>query len=186
MPPKSPFSERHGFSRPKDITIREDAPEHLRYCVRQTAIDCGLGARTLRTVLCRLLRVAPDEENKYDREILAEVRELMNACPWSKVYDIIEELHAGLARSDQITGEDWASAFADQINWFFVDEGFGWQLEKGEIVTRGTEAFEAVVAEAISTLEASDRPTAAKCLHDALQTSRGDRKPIYAALPIMR
>jgi hypothetical protein len=38
-----PFSKRHGFgSGPKEITVREDAPEPLRYFVVQTAIDLGL------------------------------------------------------------------------------------------------------------------------------------------------
>ena len=42
-------------------------------------------------------------------------------------------------------------------------------MVEGKIVTRGTEAFEAVVTEATSALEASERPTAAKHLHEALQ-----------------
>jgi hypothetical protein len=93
----------------------------------------------------------------------------MYSCDWFKVYDIIEVLHAGLARSDEYDGEDNASVFADEINEFFIDEGIGWKIVDGKIVTRGTEAFEAVVAEATSALEASERPTAAKHLHKALE-----------------
>jgi hypothetical protein len=38
-----PFSKRHGFrGEPKEITVREDAPESLRYFVVQTSIDGGL------------------------------------------------------------------------------------------------------------------------------------------------
>ena len=55
------------------------------------------------------------------------------------------------------------------LNEFFIDEGIGWQLVDGKIVTRGTEAFESVVTEATSALETSQRPTAAKHLHEALQ-----------------
>ena len=42
MAPAQPFSKRHGFrSAPKEITVREDAPDPLRYFVMQTAIDLG-------------------------------------------------------------------------------------------------------------------------------------------------
>jgi len=58
---------------------------------------------------------------------------------------------------------------ATAINSFFIEEGIGWQLVDGQIVTRGTEAFEAVVTEATVALEGSERPTAAKHLHEALQ-----------------
>ena len=30
MPPEQPFSKRHQFSSPKEITVREDAPKNLR------------------------------------------------------------------------------------------------------------------------------------------------------------
>ena len=36
-----PFSKRHGFNRGKDVTIRDDAPENLRYFVVQTTLDLG-------------------------------------------------------------------------------------------------------------------------------------------------
>ena len=42
MAPAQPFSKRHGFrGDPKEITVREDAPEPLRYFVVQTAIELG-------------------------------------------------------------------------------------------------------------------------------------------------
>ena len=42
MAPADPFSKRHGFrGDPKEIAVREDAPESLRYFVVQTAIELG-------------------------------------------------------------------------------------------------------------------------------------------------
>ena len=42
MDPAQPFSKRHGFrGEPKEITVREDAPDALRYFVVQTAIELG-------------------------------------------------------------------------------------------------------------------------------------------------
>ena len=55
------------------------------------------------------------------------------------------------------------------MNTFFVEEGIGWQLVNGQIVTRGTEAFESVVKDAGKALKKSGRPTAASHIHEALQ-----------------
>jgi hypothetical protein len=162
------FSKRQGFSSAKDITIREDAPENLRYFVVHTAISLGWREPSaLRDVLCRVLRVQAG--NRWDSAIRDEVQELIYSCEWFKVYDIIEVLYAGLARTDEYDGEGNASVFADEINEFFIDEGIGWKIVDRKVVTRGTEAFEAVVTEAISDLETSERPTAANHLHQALQ-----------------
>jgi AbiJ N-terminal domain 4 len=164
------FATRHGFSPAKGITIHEDAPESLRYFVLQIAADLGWRPDPVRRIICRVLRVTPNEERNYrDQHIRAEVRELMSTCPWFKVYDIIEALHAGLARHDEYNGGDDAGLFADEINKFFVDEGVGWQIVDGKLVTRGSEAFETMVTQATSALEMSARPTAAKHLHEALE-----------------
>jgi hypothetical protein len=166
-----PFSKRHGFSRAKDITIREGAPENLRFFVLDTAMRLGwLPPSRLLEVLYRVLRVPINE--RYRRgsphdEARAEA--LIETCDWFKVYDIIEVLYAGFARSDEHDGEDNAGVFAYEVNEFFIDEGIGWQIVAGKIVTRGTEAFETVVTEATSALETSERPTAAKHLHEALE-----------------
>src|ERR1700756_4904529 len=117
MPLEQSFSSRHGFSPAKAITIHEDAPENLRYFVVQIAADLGWRPDPLRRIICRVLRVIPI--NRGDRDIQFEVQELMNTCPWFKVYDIIEALHASFARNDYNIGGDEAGAFADEINKFF-------------------------------------------------------------------
>lgn len=169
MPLEQPFSRRHGFTEAKEITIRGDAPKHLRYIVVETANDLGCPPDLLRRILCRVLRVTPNARNRIGSAILDEVQSLIDGCDWFKVYDIIEALHVSLARGDEYSGEQNAGVFADEINEFFVEEGIGWQLVNGQIIARGTEAFEAVVTEAASALETSQRPTAAKHLHEALQ-----------------
>jgi hypothetical protein len=55
------------------------------------------------------------------------------------------------------------------LSAFFIEEGIGWQFINGQVITRGTEAFEALVTEAGAALEAAERPTAAKHLHEAVQ-----------------
>jgi hypothetical protein len=88
-----------------------------------------------------------------------------------KVYDIIEALQARFA------GTQAAQPFAEALNEFFIEEGIGWQLVDGKIVTRGTEAFEAVVTNATSALATSQRPTAAGHLHEALEALSRRPKP---------
>src|SRR5438045_7261448 len=80
----------------------------------------------------------------------------------------IEGLQAAMARHDEQQGGDDAQKFAADINAYFFEEGIGWQLVDGRIVTRGTEAFEAVVKDAGNGLEESGRPTAAGHIHEAL------------------
>ena len=173
---EQPFSKRNRYRTPKEITLREVAPENLRYFVVQTAKDLGWGPASLRPIVCRVVRVSPDPSNWTEYpNVDDEVNRLVSECEWFKVYDIIEALYAAMAKQDAITRKTAprfahnASKFAEEVNDFFIEEGIGWQLVDGRIITRGTEAFEAVVSEATGALQASERPTAANHLHEALQ-----------------
>jgi AbiJ N-terminal domain 4 len=159
---EQPFSKRNRFAGgPKEITVREDAPEPLRYFVVQKAIDLGLSPSFLRRLLCRVLRRTPDPSNWSEHpNIWDEIQSLISGCDWFKVYDFIEALQANFAQR-------YDGSFSDAVNEFFVEEGIGWQLDNGQILTRGPEAFEAMVTEATVALETSQRPTAAKHLHEA-------------------
>jgi|SRR5271157_50601 len=173
MPPRQPFSKRQGYlNEAREITIREDAPENLRYCVTQTAIEMGYYPSTLREIMCRVLREVPNRGNWSEYpNVWGEVQDLMAGCEWFKVYDIIEALHAHLRESDRESGikqQRHASQFADEINSFFLEKGIGWQLVNGEIVTRGDEAFENTVKTAVKVLEGDEKPTAAGHLQFAL------------------
>ena len=170
MPLEQPFSKRYRYSAAKEITIREDAPESLRYFTLQTAKDLGWGPSSLRPIVCRVLRVPPDQSNWSEYpNIDYEVTGLMSGCAWFKVYDIIEALYGQMAKTDRERGGTDAPQFAKALNEFLVEEGVGWQLVDGHIVTRGAEGFESVVTKATAALKASERPTAAKHLHEALQ-----------------
>ena len=85
----------------------------------------------------------------------------MHECPWYKVDHFIEAIHRELTPDEQYR-------FDPAINACLLEEGIGWQLTEGQIVTRGTEAFEAVVTDAVDALNATNRPTAARHVHDAL------------------
>lgn len=173
-----PFSARHRYAGAKEITIREDAPEGLRFLVLDAARELGWSPSSLRSLVCRMLRVGPDRGNWSEYpNIWDEVTYLIGRCEWFRVYDIIEALYVALAEHDELRGEDKATLYAEEINRAFIEDGIGWKLADGQIVTRGDEAFEAVVAEAHRSLVASARPTAASHIKDALECMSRRPKP---------
>jgi hypothetical protein len=161
------FSKRNRYSgADKEITIREDAPKNMRYVVLQTAVEIGWGPSSLRRVLCRVLRVPPNEKANWSEypNIWGEVQDLIYGCEWFQVYDFVEALYAWIAKHN----EEQADQLAEALNTYFIDEGIGWQLVGGHVVTRGTEAFEAVISGATAALKSSNRPTAESHVHEAL------------------
>jgi len=69
---EQPFSKRNRYAGPKEITIREAAPENLRYFVVQTAIDLGWRPSRLRDVICRVLRATPSPRHR-DSDIQKDI-----------------------------------------------------------------------------------------------------------------
>ncbi|MBZ5635268.1 MAG: hypothetical protein LAO55_19255 [Acidobacteriia bacterium] len=190
------FSRREKYSsEPPEITIREEAPENLRYCVLDTVKDLGFeklgwnvdppfakycGPSGLRDIICRLLRKAPNKDNWSEfPNVWGEVQDLVNECKWFRVYDIIEAFHACFAKHDAEERTDIAKRFADSMNEFFSDAGIGWKLTNGKIVMRGPEAFEDAMETARSELLEDERPTAAGQIHEALLALSRRPEPNY-------
>lgn len=164
------FSKRNRYAGVSpEITIREDAPEGLRFTVLELPVELGWSPSPLRDVVCRTLRIRPDPGNWSEYpNIWDEVQRLVYGCDWFKVYDIIEALYAAMIRDDQRSGGNDAERFEAEINAYFLEEGIGWQLVGGQVLTRGTEAFEAVVQNAEGALIVGGRETAASHIREAL------------------
>ena len=180
--PRKPFSKRHGYSsQRREITIREDAPENLRYFVLDTAIQFGFGPHALREDACAVLHVRPDRNNWSEYpNVWEEVQKLISDCDWFRVYDFIERFYARLLEADEDLPKKKRRApeFQSALNEFFAEQGIGWQLiAEGEIVTRGTEAFEAGVHEAVVALDAAGRTTARDEIHEAVADLSRRPKP---------
>src|SRR6266446_5217153 len=156
--PRKPFSKRHGYSsQPREITIREDAPESLRYFTLETVIQLGFGPHALREDACAVLHVRPEPGNwSAYPNVWEEVQRLIYECDWFRVYDFIERLYVRFLEADEELAKEkrYAPEFQSALNDFFVEQGIGWQLTAaGEIVTRGTETFEATLRGAVETLK---------------------------------
>jgi hypothetical protein len=168
--PKKPFSKRYGYrSRPKEITVWEDAPENLRHFVLETAGAAGYGPSDVRNLICSVLHRRPDPNNWSEYpNVWGEAQELAYGCEWFKFYDFVEEICRSLANSTAENAQERSAQFQDALNEFFVDEGIGWQMVDREIVTRGTETFESSVHGAVEALEAAARVSARNEIHEAL------------------
>ncbi len=58
------FSDRHGYSGAEpDISIREDAPDFLRFQVASIAEKCDLRPGEIRSIVCNVLLEVPDSRN---------------------------------------------------------------------------------------------------------------------------
>ena len=167
--PKRPFSKRLGFAKPKDISVWEDAPEALRHFALDQLYTANYGPTKIRDLLCAMLHVRPWAPPEKARR---EAESLIYECEWFKVYDFMEAIYADLKRAPvsdyQDRDEDKAQDFHNSLNAFFVDEGIGWQMIEGGIVTRGTEVFESNMHAAVQTLDAAGRTTARDEIHEAL------------------
>ncbi len=173
--PKKPFSKRFGYkSQPKEITIREDAPENLRHFVLDTAVELGFGPYPLRDAICSVLHTRPDPGNWSEYpNVWGEAEGLVYGCEWFHFYDFVEKVREGISKpggtgEQRLEAPQYAKRFEAALNEFFVDEGIGWQMIEGEIVTRGTETFESNVHGAVEALESAGRLTARDEIHEAL------------------
>jgi hypothetical protein len=89
---------------------------------------------------------------------------LVYECDWLRVHELMESVNAYFEKTSPIA----AMEFAQRLNDVFIEQGIGWQIVNGEIVTRGDEAFESTVKTAVGVLEEDTKPTAAGHLRFAL------------------
>jgi hypothetical protein len=164
------FSKRLGLSQEQEteITIREDAPQHVREAILIVAEhDLDLSPSTIRSVLCNTLRKIPDSNNwsQYPN-IWWECEYLIENCPWYKVYDFVESLYGTLHKSsDPVRASVWEKL----INECFIEQGVGWHMVEGQLESRGPEGFKVAVDTARQSLEEAKLPTAHDEIHEAMK-----------------
>ncbi|MGT0191453.1 AbiJ-NTD4 domain-containing protein [Burkholderia pyrrocinia] len=165
------FSERNGFAQihAAPITSRLEASEELRGVVVNTALDSGFKPDKLRELLCRMLQKRPDSNNWSPGNVESEVRGLLDDAQWYEVYDFIELL----ASLHSFHHEE----FQQGINRYFFVNGIGWSIDSaGQVVYRGDEGFDRVVADAHATERSQGHMTASRELHEAIKDL--SRRPV--------
>lgn len=172
---RSSFSERFGYRAPDaEITIREDAPEAVRAGVLMLGYSAGIGAGTMRDVVCTALLKRPDPNNWSSGNIENEVYRLIDDAPWYKIYDIAELLYVEVNKADFTDAKQ--HDYERRLNQLFCEQGVGWQMKNGAIVVRGSEAFALATRDAVTTMLDAGSPTAAREIHEALTDI--SRRPI--------
>ncbi len=168
-----PFSDRYGYHADDvavEITVREDAPDELRYAIPQIARQCKISFTTMREVICQILLVQPDPYNWSEiPNVRDEVNNLIGTCPWFKVYDIAEALH------DEIYYV-YEQKFSDLLNQFLRTNGIGWEMLEGQIMYRGSDVFTDSTKRAVTVLAQSNLPRAAGEIQEALRDI--SRRPV--------
>jgi hypothetical protein len=172
QPRPTPFSERHGYELAEpEITVREDAPETLRFAIAQIAVDAGMSPSAIRNVTCSVLFTRPDPSNWSEYpNIWEEVLDLLQQCAWFQVYDIAEAIYRALQPNSAP-----AETFKTALNRFFRMNGIGWELTYDGIIFRGDPAFSMVTRQASELLFQSGRPNAANEIREALRDA--SRRP---------
>ena len=161
------FSQRFGYrAEERAITVREDAPDAVRYGVVMLADNLGLSPSNARLEVCGILLARPNPSNWSDYpNVFGEVQCLVEGAPWYRVYDIAEGFYDRLASSDRTRGQE----FENRLNELFREHGVSWEMRDGRIMARGSEAFGQALTTAAEALQASGRTTAASELHEALR-----------------
>ncbi|WP_426207692.1 AbiJ-NTD4 domain-containing protein [Massilia sp. TWP1-3-3] len=163
------FSTRngHGPDLNTPITMRNDVPDDLRGFLVDLAYENGIKHDALRSMVCRRLRVAPDTRNNWGPDnVDREIRDLLVACPWFDIYDLIEVVALHLETDNY---REYGADFENEINEFFIARGVGWKLEKGKIVFRGDEGLDRILAVAATTENLNGYLTASNELHEAIK-----------------
>ena len=165
------FSQRHGYE-PGDaeITIRLEAPDELRGVLVDIAYECGMTPHSMRSLVCRTLRVREDPNNwSAFPNVDGELRSHLDSCEWYEVYDILEAVHDEVSGGPGLRGDhEKATQYGAEVNKYFRRRGYGWQLVDGRLETRGSEGFEHTLAEARKELAEAGRATASSEIHQAI------------------
>jgi len=137
--------------------------------------------KLLRDLVCGVLRKRPDPGNWSEYpNIQEEVELLVYNCEWYRIYDIVEAVHAELARAhphDFNYVNQKVQTFDDEINSALREFGIGWQLQDGMLQARGDDPFEAVVNQANEALVEAGKATAHNELQEALKDISRRPKP---------
>jgi hypothetical protein len=158
------FSKRLGYSgKEKEIVVREGAPDGLRGYLPQLMYELRFSPTELRKIVCRVLKVAPDQNNWTDfPNIDYEINDLLKTCEWFFIYDVIESFYAAAARVHK------QAMFEEEINDFFKMNGIGWKLVEGRIIVRGDETFEKSIEKVTRVMEAANLYTARTEIKEAI------------------
>ncbi len=133
-----PPSARRGY-RPDDkqIAALADAPSEVLEAILNLVERLGMNLYDIRAVICRVLLVRPDSNNRLPPLVWNEVKCLIDGAPSDKVHAIAESFYTELFSDNPHA----AFEFERQLNEFLREKGLDWELRNGQITDRDSEVF---------------------------------------------
>lgn len=176
----SSFSKRLGFlPTEKPITIRDSAPENLRFCVLQIANQrCGLSPSELRDIVCAILRQRPNRDNWSEfPNVWNETDRLLQDAEWFRVYDTVEAICRKLQERRGVliprqfggTSAHPHTIFEEEVNHLYRELGVGWSLVHGIHESRGDDSFDATLVGARCALADAKLTTSTTEMEEAIR-----------------
>lgn len=148
-----------------EIIIREEAPEALRFYLKESFYKNNGEPLSLRKIVCLITKEADNRNNWANNDYTKrEVDDLIYGIEWYKIYDIIEAII-----SDNTDKMFKKSEFIKEINEFFIEKGIGWKIENNRIEYRGEGQFEMATREVIDILEEKGLKTAKNEIEQAIK-----------------
>lgn len=166
------FTDRMGIEIPEStITIRNDAPDAFRNHLFLLMTKYEKSLKKIRSYVCYITKETEDPNNWGENDFMKqEIQNIINNCPWYRVYDIIEEFYKNLRNGNK-------TEFEKDINDYFVEKGIGWKLANGIIQIRGEKAFEQKITEAVDVLGEAKYKTSHNEICEALKDMSKKPKP---------
>ena len=144
------------------INVRYDAPYALRSYLLQVMLNFQ-GMKDVRKNVCFITKEVEDPNNWSENDFMRqEILKILENCPWNRIYDLIEYFDSKLTSANKIK-------FEKEINEYFVEKGIGWKLINGVLESRGEEAFEEKIAEAVEILGTANYTTSKNEISEALR-----------------
>lgn len=164
------FSKRNNFEviQPKEITVRNDAPNSLRDLLISFANENSsytmdnkqLDTKEYRDLINSELGKSNNPNSWSKVNLYSEIYHLLTGCNWFKVYDVIEKLYLKVSYEKK-------DSFTEEINNHFINNGIGWKLEEGKVVYRGDSSFEQITKSNLEQLDISETEKSAKEFKEA-------------------
>ena len=167
------FSKREGLAEELPLVF-DTAPEGLRYGLREVLHILGYATPTQqRGILCKALRVSPDEFNWSDYpNVEGEVVQLLATEPWYKFFDALERI-AVFIHPQRLP------IYEEKMNVLFSEERVGYRFKSSKILRFGTQEFDAAVENARSALQ-DERFNEPRRQFERASQFRNDRPPDHA------
>ena len=137
----------------KEITIRYNVTDDMRSYLYLVMKDQGIRLNQIRSIVCKTIKKAPDPDQYTENDFMeSEIKEHIMSCPWNRIYDIIENFVKELPKEKRVS-------FENEINDYFYENGIGWKLENGILLSRGDDAFEYAIDSVQNVLGENEQTT---------------------------